>query len=94
MVGRATIIDAAISLMKSKTPQELSVLEIASAAGVDPALIRYYFTKAGNYRRDGGFGAAKTLATDFGAFSIWRAAFSPTVATPGSRGDCSDVLLW
>ncbi|MBN9477151.1 MAG: TetR/AcrR family transcriptional regulator [Burkholderiales bacterium] len=44
MVGKAAIIDAAIALMKTKTPQELSVLEIATAAGVDPALIRYYFT--------------------------------------------------
>ncbi|AZG08491.1 TetR/AcrR family transcriptional regulator [Pigmentiphaga sp. H8] len=44
MVGKAAIIDAVIALMKTKTPQELSVLEIATAAGVDPALIRYYFT--------------------------------------------------
>jgi len=44
MVGKAAIVDAALALMKTKTPQELSVLDIATAAGVDPALIRYYFT--------------------------------------------------
>jgi len=44
MVGKAAIIDSVIALMKTKAPQELSVLEIATAAGVDPALIRYYFT--------------------------------------------------
>lgn len=43
VVGRAAIIDAAASLMRSKSPQALSVSEVAASAGVDPALIRYYF---------------------------------------------------
>lgn len=43
MVGKTAIINAAVSIMRQKTPQEMSVLEVATAAGVDPALIRYYF---------------------------------------------------
>jgi AcrR family transcriptional regulator len=43
MVGKTAIIQAAVSIMRQKTPQEMSVLEVAAAAGVDPALIRYYF---------------------------------------------------
>ncbi|NYE25155.1 TetR/AcrR family transcriptional regulator [Pigmentiphaga litoralis] len=43
MVGKTAIIQAAISIMRQKTPREMSVLEVATAAGVDPALIRYYF---------------------------------------------------
>src|SRR5262245_18164518 len=42
-VGRETLIAAARELLKSKAPGEISRRDIAIFAGVDPALIRYYF---------------------------------------------------
>ena len=42
-VGEHTLICAARKLMNNKPPSELTRLEVAEAAGVDPALIRYYF---------------------------------------------------
>lgn len=35
--------DATILLLKTKTPEQLSILEIASIAGVTRTLVRYYF---------------------------------------------------
>lgn len=50
-VGKDRIIEAALSLLREKAPEALTVVEIASAANVDPALIRYYFgTKKGILR--------------------------------------------
>jgi AcrR family transcriptional regulator len=50
-VGQAAIVDAAIGLMRTKSPAEMSVLEVAATAGVDRALVRYYFgDKAGLVR--------------------------------------------
>ena len=50
-VGSDKIIEATLSLLRSRTPEELTVVEIASAANVDPALVRYYFgTKKGILR--------------------------------------------
>lgn len=42
-VGRATLIAATRKLMKVMPPGQITRLDIALAAGVDPALIRYYF---------------------------------------------------
>jgi AcrR family transcriptional regulator len=43
VVGREALIAAARELMKSLPPGQITRLDIARAAGVDPALIRYYF---------------------------------------------------
>jgi AcrR family transcriptional regulator len=42
-VGRDALIAATRELMKSVPPGQITRLDIARAAGVDPALIRYYF---------------------------------------------------
>src|SRR6476620_7621008 len=42
-VGRETLIAATRKLMKVMPPAQITRLDIARAAGVDPALIRYYF---------------------------------------------------
>jgi TetR/AcrR family transcriptional regulator len=42
-VGREALIAATRELMKSVPPGQITRLDIARAAGVDPALIRYYF---------------------------------------------------
>ena len=42
-VGRETLIAATRKLMKVMPPGQITRLDIARAAGVDPALIRYYF---------------------------------------------------
>lgn len=42
-VGREVLISATRELMKSMPPGQITRLDIARAAGVDPALIRYYF---------------------------------------------------
>lgn len=47
-VGRTAILEAAIVLLRGKTPEELTLVDVAALAKVDRALIRYYFTdKAG-----------------------------------------------
>jgi len=43
-VGRDIILDATVLLLKSRTPEQLSISEIALAAGVTRALVRYYFS--------------------------------------------------
>lgn len=43
-VGRDIILMTTVQLLKTRTPEQLSILEIASAAGVTRALVRYYFT--------------------------------------------------
>jgi AcrR family transcriptional regulator len=42
-VGREVILGATIELLRTRTPEQLSILEIAAAAGVTRALVRYYF---------------------------------------------------
>jgi TetR/AcrR family transcriptional regulator len=42
-VGRDTLIAATRKLMKATPPAQITRLDIARAAGVDPALVRYYF---------------------------------------------------
>jgi AcrR family transcriptional regulator len=42
-VGREALIAAARDALKSKPPGEITLQEVAGIAGVDPALIRYYF---------------------------------------------------
>jgi AcrR family transcriptional regulator len=42
-VGREALLLAARQALKTKPPGEITLLEVASIAGVDPALIRYYF---------------------------------------------------
>ena len=43
-VGRNTILDATIRLLKTRTPEQLSISEIAVEAGVTRTLVRYYFS--------------------------------------------------
>lgn len=42
-VGRQVIINAAILLLQTRSPEALTVLEVAKAAGVARTLVRYYF---------------------------------------------------
>lgn len=42
-VGRQGLIDATLLLLRTTVPEELTLRAIAESAGVDPALIRYYF---------------------------------------------------
>src|SRR5262245_45071444 len=42
-VGPEALVAVARKLLKEKPPTQITGLEIARAAGVDPALIRYYF---------------------------------------------------
>ncbi|WP_233146105.1 TetR/AcrR family transcriptional regulator [Pigmentiphaga sp. NML080357] len=42
-VGRDRIIECTVELLKRRTPEELTILEIAAEAGVNRALVRYYF---------------------------------------------------
>ncbi|MBL0419211.1 TetR/AcrR family transcriptional regulator [Ramlibacter sp. AW1] len=42
-VGREVILAATIELLRTRTPEQLSVVEVAAAAGVNRALVRYYF---------------------------------------------------
>jgi AcrR family transcriptional regulator len=42
-VGREALILAARQALKTKPPGEITLHEVAAIAGVDPALIRYYF---------------------------------------------------
>ncbi|GAA0501329.1 TetR/AcrR family transcriptional regulator [Pigmentiphaga sp. GD03639] len=42
-VGRDRIIDCTVDLLGRRTPEELTILEIAAEAGVNRALVRYYF---------------------------------------------------
>jgi AcrR family transcriptional regulator len=42
-VGRDIILQTTVKLLKARTPEQLSILEIAAAAGVTRALVRYYF---------------------------------------------------
>jgi AcrR family transcriptional regulator len=43
VVGRDELIDATLALLREKAPSEIGRLDVARKAGVDPALIRYYF---------------------------------------------------
>ena len=43
-VGRDIILQTTVNLLKTRTPEQLSILEIAAAAGVTRALVRYYFS--------------------------------------------------
>jgi AcrR family transcriptional regulator len=47
-VGKAALIAAAREALKRKTPGEITFIEIAKIANVDPALIRYYFGQLGD----------------------------------------------
>ncbi|HSV84836.1 MAG TPA: TetR/AcrR family transcriptional regulator [Ramlibacter sp.] len=59
-VGKERIVQAALALLREQPPEKLTVVEIASAADVDPALLRYYFGgKKGVLRA-----AAQTLLAD------------------------------
>lgn len=50
-VGKERIVEATLALLREKAPEALTVVEIAAAAKVDPALVRYYFgTKKGILR--------------------------------------------
>lgn len=47
-VGKAALIAAAREALKRKAPSEITFIEIAKIANVDPALIRYYFGQLGD----------------------------------------------
>jgi AcrR family transcriptional regulator len=47
-VGKAALIAAAREALRRKTPGEITFIEIAKIANVDPALIRYYFGQLGD----------------------------------------------
>lgn len=42
-VGREGLIAATLALLRNSPPEALTLLQIANSAGVDPALVRYYF---------------------------------------------------
>ncbi|MCO8591158.1 TetR/AcrR family transcriptional regulator [Burkholderia multivorans] len=42
-IGAEGIVDATIELLRTRAPESLTVIQIAEHAGVDPALVRYYF---------------------------------------------------
>ena len=42
-VGREGLIDATLALLRHTPPEALTLLQIATSVGVDPALVRYYF---------------------------------------------------
>lgn len=43
VVGRETLLEIAGQLLRTTSPESVTRLMVAQAAGVDPALIRYYF---------------------------------------------------
>ncbi|NML32951.1 TetR/AcrR family transcriptional regulator [Paraburkholderia antibiotica] len=51
-VGRQAILDSTIRLLKTRTPEQLSVLEVAGAAGVTRTLVRYYFSDLSGLLRE------------------------------------------
>jgi AcrR family transcriptional regulator len=51
-VGRQAILDSTVRLLKTRTPEQLSVLEVAAAAGVTRTLVRYYFTDLSGLLRE------------------------------------------
>lgn len=54
---QADIIEATLSILRTTHPDAVTVIEVARHAGVDPAMVRYYFTN-----KEGLFvAAAKTL---------------------------------
>lgn len=42
-VGSIAIIDATLQILRESPPEKVTVVEVAAAAKVDPALVRYYF---------------------------------------------------
>jgi AcrR family transcriptional regulator len=42
-VGKQAIIQSTVELLKTRVPEQLTVLEVAAAAGVARTLVRYYF---------------------------------------------------
>jgi AcrR family transcriptional regulator len=42
-VGKEAIVASTIELLRTRSPESLTLLEIAANAAIDPALIRYYF---------------------------------------------------
>jgi TetR/AcrR family transcriptional regulator len=42
-VGSTAILDAALQILRQSPPEKVTVVEVAAAAKVDPALVRYYF---------------------------------------------------
>ena len=42
-VGREALIEASIRLLREQAPSRITISSIAREAGVDPALVRYYF---------------------------------------------------
>lgn len=42
-VGRVALVEAAIEVLRTTTPEALTLVEVAARAQVDPGLVRYYF---------------------------------------------------
>lgn len=42
-MGRDTIVESALALLRGTSPEKLTVVAVAAHARVDPALVRYYF---------------------------------------------------
>ena len=74
-VGRETIVAAARQLMERLPPHEATVSAIARKAGVDPALVRYYFTSREQLM----------LAVIENILETWTATHPSPAAAPAAR---------
>lgn len=88
VTGRDTIVAAARKLMDEVAPHQATISSIARKAGVDPALVRYYFKS-----RD-----ALLLAVIEDILNTWHASHPVPAAGPAQRlatqvGDMLDFAL-
>jgi TetR/AcrR family transcriptional regulator len=74
-VGRDGIIAAARALIETLHPHRVTIVMIAAKAGVDPALVRYYFSS----REELFMAVAENLVTS------WVAAHPPAQAAPAEE---------
>lgn len=75
-VGREGIIAAARALIETLLPHRVTIVKIAAKAGVDPALVRYYFSS----REELFLAVAENIVT------CWGAAHQPPAhATPAEK---------
>jgi AcrR family transcriptional regulator len=75
VAGRETIVAAARKLMDSAPPHQATISSIARKAGVDPALVRYYFKS-----RD-----QLLLAVIEDILNDWHASHPPPASGPAAR---------
>ncbi len=74
-VGREGIIAAARALIETLHPHRVTIVMIAAKAGVDPALVRYYFSS----REELFLAVAENIVTS------WVAAHPPANAAPADK---------